>query len=63
MLIEEKKEFFVCVVQRNNQKIDKYYRTDENEAKALVEMNKGLFPKADVYLSRETISYKKYTKK
>lgn len=63
MLVEERKEFYVCVVQRNNQKIDKYYRTDENEAKALVEMNKGLFPKADVYLQKETIIYRKYNRK
>lgn len=58
---EEKKEFYVCVVQRNYKKIDKYYRTDETDAKALVEMNKNLFPNADVYLSKETITYRKYT--
>lgn len=47
---QDKKTWYVVIVKRNANMVDKYYRKDRQSAIDLQIMNKNLFPKAVIEL-------------
>lgn len=48
MIIMKKVKFYVAIINRGEDCIDKYYRTDKDRAVSLANSNKIMFPKAKV---------------
>ena len=53
----KKTYYIVNVIQKS--KMDRYYRDNRHDAEGLEKMNKGMFPKADVFITVEDLDLEK----
>lgn len=56
MIVMKKVKFYVAIINRGEDCIDKYYRTDKDRAVSLANSNKIMFPKATVTIDEEEVN-------